>query len=56
MAKKEFVFKIDKETKGSVRYAEKTEGMPPVVGTIYVRKWAFKGDKYPTSIKVTLDL
>ena len=51
--KLERVFKVEKETKNTVRYAEVTEGQPPVIGTIYVQKWALSGT--PESVKVTLE-
>ena len=52
--KVERVFEIEKETKNTVRYAEVAEGQPPVIGTIYVQKWAMKG--IPKRVKVTLEL
>jgi hypothetical protein len=37
-------FKIEKETKNSIRYAEVPEkGQPPIIGSLYVQKW-FAGD------------
>ena len=37
-------FKIEKETKHSIRYAEIPEtGHPPIIGSLYVQKW-FAGD------------
>ena len=33
-------FKLEKETKGTFRYAEETAGQPPKIGTLYVQKWA----------------
>ena len=33
-------FKLEKETKGTFRYAEETTGQPPKIGTLYVQKWA----------------
>jgi hypothetical protein len=36
-------FVFDRETKGTVRYAEKAPlGQPEVVGTLYIRKWALE--------------
>ena len=33
-------FKIEKETKHSIRYAEVPEtGQPPIIGSLYVQKW-----------------
>jgi len=37
-------FEFEKENKNSIRYKEiPKEGMPPIVGTIYVQKW-FAGE------------
>lgn len=34
-------FKREKETKNTVRFEEQTaEGKPPVIGTLYIQKWA----------------
>lgn len=34
-------FALEKETKGTFRFKEQPEsGQPPVVGTLYVQKWA----------------
>lgn len=52
--KLERVFELEKETKNTIRYAEVAEGQPPVIGTIYVQKWALKGT--PKKIKVTLEV
>jgi hypothetical protein len=52
--KLERAFEVEKETKNTVRYAEVAEGQPPVIGTIYVQKWALpKG--IPEKIKVTVE-
>ncbi len=33
-------FKIEKETKNTVKYEEvPDEGQPPIIGTLYVQKW-----------------
>ena len=51
----ERVFEVEKETKNTIRYAEVAEeGQPPVIGTVYVQKWAIKGGA-PKKIKVTLE-
>ena len=49
----ERVFEIEKETKNTIRYSEVAEGQPPVIGTIYVQKWALTG--IPKQVKVTLE-
>ena len=45
-------FTFEKETKNTLRYTEVAEGQPPVVGTLYIQKWAFKGR--PQRIEVTI--
>jgi hypothetical protein len=49
----ERVFDFEKETKNTIRYTEVAKGEPPVIGTIYVQKWALKG--IPEKVKVTLE-
>ncbi|MDF1751782.1 MAG: hypothetical protein P1U89_03300 [Verrucomicrobiales bacterium] len=45
-------FEIEKEVKHSIRYKEITEdGMPPIVGSIYVQKW-FAGDAKELTITI----
>ena len=47
-------FEMEKETKNTVRYAEVTAGQPPVIGTLYIQKWALKGP--PKKLKVTIEV
>ncbi len=47
-------FKLDKETKNTVRYAEEAENRRPVVGTIYVDKYELPRP-YPKKIRVTVE-
>lgn len=50
-------FQLEKETKGAVRYAEIGVGQfdEPTVGTLYVRKSAFKAlGRIPQSLTVTV--
>jgi len=47
-------FKLDKETKNTVRYAEETEGRRPVVGTVYVDKYEL-ARPYPRRIRVMIE-
>lgn len=43
---------IDKETKNTIRFEEKTEdGKPPVIGTMYIPKWVVGDTK---EIEVTI--
>jgi len=45
-------FKIEKETKNTVKYNEVPgEGQPPIIGTLYVQKW-FAGNA--TELEVTV--
>lgn len=40
MSEKKVKFEFEKATKNSVRYKEvPEEGMPPIIGSIYVQKW-----------------
>ena len=53
MAEKTVKFEFEKQNKNSVRYKEVPEdGMPPVIGSIYVQKW-FAGDC--KNIEVTIN-
>jgi hypothetical protein len=52
MTEKTVKFELEKENKNSVRYKEVPEdGMPPIVGSIYVQKW-FAGNS--KNIEVTI--
>jgi len=50
---KTLTFNLEKETKGTWRYAEVAEGPDPVVGTLYVKKSALTGDA-PKVLTVTI--
>jgi hypothetical protein len=47
-------FKLEKETKNTVRYAEEAENRRPVVGTVYVDKYELL-QPYPKRIRVTIE-
>ena len=49
------VFGLERETKNTYRYNElpTDDGTPPVIGTIYVQKWAL-GTKAPEKLSVKL--
>ena len=47
-------FKLDKETKNTVRYAEEAEDRRPVVGTVYVDKYELPRP-YPKRIRLTIE-
>ena len=52
MSDKKVKFEFEKQNKNSVRYKEiPEEGMPPVIGSIYVQKW-FAGNS--KNIEVTI--
>jgi hypothetical protein len=44
-----------KETKNTVRYEEPESGDPPVIGTLYVQKWAMHRLGDPETLTVTLE-
>ncbi len=44
-----------KETKNTVRYEEPESGDPPVIGTLYLQKWATHRLGDPESIVVTIE-
>jgi len=47
------VFVLERETKNTMRYQEESEGKPPVVGTLYVQRWAL-GSPVPARLEVTI--
>ena len=47
-------FKLDKETKNTVRYAEEAEGRRPVVGTVYVDRYELP-KPFPKRIRVAVE-
>ena len=52
-------FELEKETKNTIRYAEEETDSPPIIGTIYVKKWALKklnGGSFPRRITVTVEV
>jgi len=52
MTDKKVKFELEKQNKNSVRFKEVPEdGMPPVIGSIYVQKWFASDSK---KIKVTI--
>jgi len=58
MGKIEIRLEIEKQTKNTYRYREIAEDTAPVVGTLYLQKWAAKqlnGGEVPRAIKVTIE-
>ena len=52
MSETKIIFEIEKQNKNSVRYKEvPKDGMPPILGSIYVQKW-FAGDSKTLEITV----
>ena len=52
MSEKVIKFEFEKLNKNSIRYKEVPEnGMPPVLGSIYVQKW-FAGDNKKIEITI----
>jgi hypothetical protein len=53
MSEKKVKFEFEKQNKNSVRYKEVPEdGMPPVIGSIYVQKW-FAGESKKIELVIT---
>ena len=53
MSETKIKFELEKQNKNSVRYKEiPKEGMPPILGSIYVQKWFAGNSKY---IEVTVN-
>lgn len=55
MSSKKFTlrFEFEKETKNTRRYQEVVKDTPPVVGTLYVQKWAVgKADGLTVTIEI----
>jgi hypothetical protein len=53
MSEKKVKFEFEQTNKNSIRYKEVPEdGMPPVIGSIYVQKW-FAGDSKNIEISIT---
>jgi hypothetical protein len=52
MSETTVTFEFEKENKNSVRYTEvPKEGMPPIIGSIYVQKW-FAGNSKTIDITI----
>ena len=53
MEGKVILFTKEKETKNTVKFTEvPTEGQPPVIGSLYVQKWAAGST---SNVKVTVE-
>lgn len=53
----EIEFQRERETKNTIRFeeVESQSGEPPVVGSLYLQKWAVKRLGDPQKIRVTVD-
>ena len=40
MERQTLVFVTERETRNTVRFQEEASGKPPVIGTLYVQRWA----------------
>ena len=48
------VFVTERETKNTVRFQEEATDKPPVIGTLYVERWAL-GEPLPQRLTVTIE-
>jgi hypothetical protein len=51
----ELSFQRERETKNTVRYEEQVTDAPPVVGTLYLQKYALNRLGNPDSLRVTIE-
>ena len=49
---KTITFELERDTKNTYRFQEVAKGEPPLIGTLYVQKWAFEAK--PQIIRVTI--
>ena len=54
MERQTLVFVTERETKNTVRFQEEASGKPPVIGTLYVQRWAL-GQPLPQRLTVTIE-
>ena len=54
MERQTLVFITERETKNTVRFQEEASGKPPVIGTLYVQRWAL-GEPLPQRLAVTIE-
>ena len=54
MERQTLVFVRERETKNTVRFQEEASGKPPVIGTLYVQRWAL-GEPLPQRLTVTVE-
>jgi hypothetical protein len=51
----ELTFQRERETKNTVRYEEQVGDEPPIVGTLYVQKYAVNRIGNPERLRVTIE-
>jgi len=51
----ELTFDKDRETKNTVRFEERAGEDPPVVGTLYLQKWALRRLGEPEVLQVRIE-
>ena len=51
----EVTFDKDRETKNTVRFEERVGEDPPMVGTLYLQRWALRRLGDPTVLRVQID-
>ena len=54
MERQTLVFVTERQTKNTVRFQEEANGKPPVIGTLYVQRWAL-GEPLPQRLTVTIE-
>ena len=45
-------FELERDTKNTCRFQDVANGEPPLIGTLYIQKWAF--EKAPKTIKASI--
>ena len=54
MERQTLVFVTERETKNTVRFQEEATDKPPVIGTLYVQRWALD-EPLPQRLTVTIE-
>lgn len=54
MERVERTFTLERQTKNTYRYQEDEDGQPPVIGNIYIQKWA-AGTSPPKQVRVIVE-
>ena len=53
------VFETERETSNTIRFKEQETEAPPLMGLVYVQKWALRklnGGQMPAKIRVTVEV